>query len=491
MRDSRKIHIAIDYSFIGILAFIVSLNSSTTPFWSREPGVDSGVFLYVAQRLSYGEMPYLDNFDHKGPLLYLVDRIALLISPTYGIWIMELIILFISFIIFYKISGLITNNRLIPLIIVTTAAMFIPEFYNEGNTVELIAMPLISLALYVYCKYFFKGSIKNHELILFGITFASVMLLRVNMAAPWCIMCLAVVIKAVKQKQAKEIRRFILFFLTGIALIAVPVFLWLLCRHAFSSFIDQYVIFNIKYSRLIGNANKHYPIYKVFFSFLKEELILVSLLISVVPCILKKDTFSFSLTIMIPFTTILSSISGRMYPHYVLALIPLCIPAIANSIDPINGKLKLQGKKKIIIPVILFVIAGAFPFTKQMYLYGINTSSVLDQDLVLTLDYIDQFTDENDAVAIYGNRDSILYLSQRRSASRYSYQCPVSKFDEIILKEYFEDLEAEKPKLIIIASSSAWDLDLGIITDYLKSNNYEKLPSSDGTIITFVLAEQD
>ena len=147
MRDSRKIHIAIDYSFIGILAFIVSLNSSTTPFWSREPGVDSGVFLYVAQRLSYGEMPYLDNFDHKGPLLYLVDRIALLISPTYGIWIMELIILFISFIIFYKISGLITNNRLIPLIIVTTAAMFIPEFYNEGNTVELIAMPLISISL--------------------------------------------------------------------------------------------------------------------------------------------------------------------------------------------------------------------------------------------------------------------------------------------------------------------------------------------------------
>src|SRR3989304_9694630 len=58
---------------------------------SAMPDRDSGVFLYTGSRLLQGETPYLDVWDHKGPLIYFVNAVGVLLDPggERGIWLLE------------------------------------------------------------------------------------------------------------------------------------------------------------------------------------------------------------------------------------------------------------------------------------------------------------------------------------------------------------------------------------------------------------------
>ena len=482
MKEPEGKNKVLDYLYICVLAFLVSMNSSTTCFWIREPGIDQSVFLYVAQRMFHGEMPYRDSFDHKGPLVYVFDYLAELISPTYGPWILDLVCMLAVLIIFYLTAKLILDNRAAALILLTASATFIPGFYHGGNTVEIMAMPFIALALYIFCRYFINNSIKNYGLLLFGISFAAVMLLRVNMAAPWLIMCVAVIIREFRQKKAKEILRYFLLFIAGAAVVILPVIIWLIAGRAFNDFIDQYFIFNIKYSKIVGNEFQDYPVYEVFLSFLLKPQIISALLFSVYLSLRKKDLFAVSLTLIIVLSTLASSISGRKYEHYVIALLPHCIPAISLGIKELNGNLKTQNWKQFIAPALVFVLFGVIPLSVFISKEGLDTKSGMDVDMIQTLEYIEQYTDEGDAIAIYGNRDSILYLSNRRSISKYSYQSPIASFDRSILDSYFNDIETQKPKLVIV-SGTRWGLEMKDLAEHVKKFEYEKLPSPGGTIV--------
>ena len=48
--------------------------------------------------MAEGKLPYRDLFDHKGPLLYLIQRVGIGLTPgSYiGVWILELISMMIS-----------------------------------------------------------------------------------------------------------------------------------------------------------------------------------------------------------------------------------------------------------------------------------------------------------------------------------------------------------------------------------------------------------
>ena len=48
------------------------------------PGKDQSVFIYVAEGLLDGDIPYLDRMDHKGPLIYLLYA-AVFSSPEFQV----------------------------------------------------------------------------------------------------------------------------------------------------------------------------------------------------------------------------------------------------------------------------------------------------------------------------------------------------------------------------------------------------------------------
>ncbi len=64
--------------------------SYTFLFFSEVLLTDSSAFLYIGSQMSVGKVPYLDLFDHKGPLLYVINVIPFLLSNSWKfIYILE------------------------------------------------------------------------------------------------------------------------------------------------------------------------------------------------------------------------------------------------------------------------------------------------------------------------------------------------------------------------------------------------------------------
>lgn len=67
------------------------------------PQRDSGVFLYTGWRILQGELPYLDAWDHKPPLIYYINALGLASGTIWGVWLLELAGLFAAGLVGYAL----------------------------------------------------------------------------------------------------------------------------------------------------------------------------------------------------------------------------------------------------------------------------------------------------------------------------------------------------------------------------------------------------
>ena len=75
------------------LALFVAI-PSVTPI----PGIDSGIFLYGAQTILHGAVPYRDFWENKPPGIYFIDAVGLWLGggSRWGIWALEWISLWLA-----------------------------------------------------------------------------------------------------------------------------------------------------------------------------------------------------------------------------------------------------------------------------------------------------------------------------------------------------------------------------------------------------------
>ena len=102
------------YIIISVFAstvFILLFSYSTSPLYPYYYGTDSAQFLTIGKAWALGKIPYIDVFDHKGPLIFFIDMLGFLISwggvkQTIGIMIIQIV--FMSF-------TLIATNQIVKL----------------------------------------------------------------------------------------------------------------------------------------------------------------------------------------------------------------------------------------------------------------------------------------------------------------------------------------------------------------------------------------
>ncbi len=103
--------------------------------------------------IAEGQVPYLDTFDHKGLLIYIINYIGYLISPNRGLWFLELLFMFVSVLFSYKIARKFVSKPLSLLItLIAFASLYV--YFGAGNYVEEYALPFQLVALYIFFDFF-------------------------------------------------------------------------------------------------------------------------------------------------------------------------------------------------------------------------------------------------------------------------------------------------------------------------------------------------
>lgn len=405
---------------------------------------DSSVFEYVGMVLQHGGTPYVDTFDHKGPLLYLINWMGMELAGWRGPLIFEGVALEAFFLYSFRTACL-CANRTASALAVLACAVFLMACIEGGNLAEEYALPWIAIATFIVLRTIRDRNPSLSDAALLGFSLAMVLLLRPNMIAVWLIgipVFFHALDKEQRQKGAAALAG-------GLLLGLLPFLLWLASIHALQACFESYIVFNLQYTANVteGAFGSNRLFSFAFLCFLSGS----ALTLLLAGCAAKKqgrplDKPLLICVIMAFASNLTISVSGMPYPHY--GMVP--IPALAYPLAYFLAWLtNLKGVTESCLQgflcgtaLCLLLITGI-----ERMQDASRTSPVLD-----TTAYIQEHTNPSERISVWGNSDIFYVRSQRFSASRYSYQMPIGNVDTDILEQYFHDIRETVPRILVIDS---------------------------------------
>lgn len=447
------------YEKVLIAAGVLLVMLPISPLNVVQPARDSGVFLYVGWRILHGDVPYLDVWDHKPPLIFLINAFGLLIGggSIWGVWLVELILLFFAALLGFTLIKRYLGS--LPAIFsLSLWLMSLAFIINGGNlTTEytlIIQFALLWLAVEAEEKgyFFWRGY-------LIGALAAAAFLTKQNAIAVPLAILLYLIISRLRARQLKSLLRALLVMLLGGLSVIMLVLAFFVLSGGFEAFWDAAFAYNFIYistslaEHLEGSING----LRLLSSTGLTQFALIGWGAALTLLLFNKKLphevvapLAIAL-LLLPLELILVGMSGKAYKHYYMALLPIFSIFAALAFWFILARISAlpAGKKAAIFfttaAIILLLFAPAVDYYHLVKTYK-NPSDAL------IVERIQEVTAENDGVLLYGAEAATNFGARRQSPSRFVYQYPLyteGYADQQKIEEFLGDIIDNKPRLII------------------------------------------
>ena len=317
---------------VGIISFLfLLLCSPYTSILNSYYGYDSAVFMVVGKGMSKGFVPYRDLFDHKGPLLYLLNAVGFwMFDGKLGVLLIQTIFMMTVLVTIYKTARLYVT----PTLSVTVVAIFMFLYcamISEGNMTEEWSLIFNVFPIYLILSYYRKGNVTlNHPFLysfIYGLCLGAHTMIRINNAAVLCGMFLCFAIMLIREKAIGKLIAHMLVVLLGAFVVVVPFAVYFAANHAFSDFIYANFIYNFLYAS-DGSSSKSL----VDWLFVCVRISSLAILIwSAFACRKAKliDDNSCFITISMGAVSALTMFLGYGWLHYYLVYVPIMLVGVA------------------------------------------------------------------------------------------------------------------------------------------------------------------
>ena len=292
------------------------------------------------------------------------------------------------------------------------------------------------------------------------------------MIGTWIVFCLAILIDCIKNKKFNDLLKFILYFAIGLLIILIPVLTWIIIKGTLKDFWNAYITFNSTYSKADSNSEMITNIWTSLFDFINNSIIIASFIIMIIS--IKDNKKNITYLIYMITSLLLICLSGRYYPHYMMIFIPVIVYPFTLLFDYINKNTKKNTSNIATTLLIVYLMSNIIIPTwidtiKDIPKYYFSKDkNNITESVQKKIDIIKEKTTEDEKISVYGNLNIYYVLSNRMHATKYSFQYPIGEVLPSIMDEYFEQLDKEKPKLIIVGSKR-YDKRIKEFTD----NNYK------------------
>ena len=437
------------FSFAGFLA----LQNICVPFSKSVNYSDSSIYQYIGHLVTLGKMPYVDAFDHKGSILYLINALGCLISPKNGIWIIDTIFMMIFFAFAYLISRKFVDSST-ALVTSLVVMLGVQENYWIGNTPDFYAAVMSMCAVFFLVDFFIVGDLKNKQILLVGVFSAIVFWLKPNCIGIIGGICIAIIVKSILSKKLGLFFRCLIFFFCGLGLVTIPILIWLFFNNAIMMMFKDYFLFNFVYAG--ENASLLEKINALYFFLRNQSTVFTLINIFIYYLIyVKKNSLKekcknnfllISSCITLIFQILICAMPGREYTQYGIMLFPVYVLIISIVINEVQ-KNNIFGKNLWLVGLIVLIMIVIPNCKDSIENQEINWNKTDDVDVV---EVIKNNTQQGDKIAVASPDHGGLYLwSGCESATNTPY-IQASLYDnEDFWRTYIEQLKDKEVRVIV------------------------------------------
>ena len=366
-------------NYIFLLAFSIFaklLNSLASPLFPEYcfQG-DNVIFYLMGKELLNGKVLYKDLMDNKTPLIYFTNAIANLLSYKHiGLYIIEVIFMFITLVLVYKIIVLYTKNYRFNLVSCFIFGVFLNNsFISLGmSKTESYFLPFSLALLYILIKYLkncdndANKELNYKEVIAMG-AFGAISFLYNQKAIFYFMPCyLIILVKLIYEKEYRYIVKYSLQMFSGAFISFMPFIMYAIATdsidYAYFNIVKTAINYVGASSSYTSNANA----FSAMFNYMGKHILFFMLVyISLfIVALREKNVYVKSLYFTSLVFNIYSVSSARNnFVYYIVSLYPFVLPLLIliSKIFEVKSnyvnKVKEEGiVKKHLSTVVIFVI---------------------------------------------------------------------------------------------------------------------------------------
>ena len=316
-------------AFAGVLLF----SQTTSPLYG-DWGYDSAMFQTIGKYWAQGYLPYVELFDHKGPIIFFINAVGYALGGKTGVFAVQIVFItaaeYAAFAMLKNRTGekiAIALSALLPLFLVVN--------WNEGNTTEEYILPFLMLSYSAMLDWrdgLGEGCSHSPKYAaLYGFTFAFALLTRATNALGVCIGTALITVTLITKAQWKNLFFNALAFIAGAAILTVPFSVYFACHGALYDMWYGTLIFNMDYMKTASDSVSGGGIVQFLVTarmYLFGWILAAAEIWRFISAKEKKLSGLFWLAVALPSTLFLYSLNN--YLHYGTILLPFLYVAFAE-----------------------------------------------------------------------------------------------------------------------------------------------------------------
>ena len=419
-------------------------------------GIDEGVVLYTGRKILDGGSPYVDSWDHKGPILYFFNAFGLWLSSNalWGPGLLE------GALLAFAIAVLSHQLKQFwpPFIVYSTVLAFLGSYYLFLESLNLTESWTLSFQIFAYLLIFqesnrslcFDSEIKKGETtriyFLLGLAFSVIFYTRPNNATG---IFLATVILSLISHKVILFYAWKVFSFTFIAFSFV-IYLYLSISGSFKPFLEQFFVYNRDYSAAGSIADRFGNLGHSLLRLAQTPLILILIVILIFIILDKSAKAKVHTAILIGFLGdfVASFLSARGYLHYMIIILPSLLFILGSLQSCISEGKAIYRRVTSLALVLCVILGGVFGMQKILGRFYDDAGNING-----IARFLESNSKNTDYIQILGSETRVLVLSQRQSASSITYSHPATSIfyhQRLKMAEKLEsDIKARSPKFIV------------------------------------------
>ena len=440
-------------SFVMALLFALVFYTVVTPL-GPTIGSDNAMYMTMGTALARGYAPYTEIFDHKGPLLFILQAIPQIFSGGYStlaIFVQQVIFLFACL---RLLAAIARELEVCEIAVQLPYLLLIATHVDGGNLTEEYASIFTFVGLWMILRTFGAGLPKGEKgmtvrAALLGAMAVLCFLVRANNALVLCAMTAALAFWMILEKRFVLLGRCAAGFVAGMVIAALPVVVWLYANGALAASIYGSIVHNMMYAKTGSGSRMAVLLHSSY----GHSAILMAAISCLGGCAVVKKSRPLSLAMVAGAGAagFAAFVSHKFYQHYLILGAPLAAMGAALVLRTV-GAYAQKAKHLLSLGVVavctlyLVIIGSQINGWRALEYEGWEKFSRQAQEL-----YALVLEEDRDEFMAYRVEPKWYVAAKALPCMRFYFlQEILAEADPIVMDEIVAEFETNPPKWLVI-----------------------------------------